>query len=362
MKPFPLAIEAPDAKVIALTTEMLAKASAMARQSPRGRIIQRLQKHDDAPLHRMVNAMQPGSYARPHRHSNPPKAEAFIVLSGAVLSAEKGFMLYPLLAGLGILLFSALILGGGGWLLLSHPEFEQLLSQLEQPSQDGDAPWWAYAAGAFLLWLFLLVTSFITHFFLTALVGGTLERLHGGNPSVGDGLALARQRAGVILGYSAITATVGLLLSFLRGRDQQPGIGFLLASLGGFAWGVATFLVIPVLAAKDIGPIAAIKESVGLLKRTWGEQLSVNVGLGLIIGLPMLLLMAGTFAGGFWAASTEQPVLMIATIATGVTLIALLSLMSATLNAMIRSAVYLYAETEAVLGGQVAFRLCDHPN
>jgi len=268
----------------------------------------------------------------------------------AVLGAEKGFMLYPLLAGLGILIFSALILGGGGWLVLSHPELEQLLSQLDQQNQAGDAPWWAYAAGALLLWLFLLVTSFITNFFLTALVGGTLERLRGGDPSVSDGLALARQRAGVILGYSSIAATVGLLLSFLRGRDQQPGIGFLLASLGGFAWGVATFLVIPVLAAKDIGPIAAIKESVTLLKRTWGEQLSVNVGLGVIIGLPMLLLLTGTITGGVWAASTEQPVLLIMTIATGVTLIALLSLISATLNAMIRGAVYVYAETGEVPG------------
>ena len=42
----------------------------------------------------------------------------------AVLAAEKGFVLYPLLAGLGILLFSALILGGGGWLVLSHPALE----------------------------------------------------------------------------------------------------------------------------------------------------------------------------------------------------------------------------------------------
>ncbi|WP_462321475.1 DUF6159 family protein, partial [Halochromatium sp.] len=204
----------------------------------------------------------------------------------AVLSAEKGFILYPLLAGIGILIFSALILGGGAWLVLSHPELEQLVSQLDQQNQAGDAPWWAYAAGALLLWLFLLVTSFITNFFLTALVGGTLERLRGGDPTFGDGLALARQRAGVILGYSTVAATVGLVLSLLRGREQQPGIGLLLASLGGFAWSVATFLVIPVLAAKNIGPIAAIKESVELLKRTWGEQLSVNVGLGVIIGLP----------------------------------------------------------------------------
>lgn len=267
---------------------------------------------------------------------------------GAVLGAEKAFLLYPLLAGLGILVFSALILGGGAWLVLSHPELEQWLSHMEPPAQDGNAPWWGYAAGGVILWLFLLVTSFVTNFFLTALVGATLQRLRGGNPTFGDGLALARERAGVILGYSGIAASVGLLLSLLQNRDNQSLIGSVLASLGGFAWSVATFLVIPVLAANDIGPVAAIKQSATLLKRTWGEQLSLNVGLGFIFGLPMLLLIAATFGGAVWAASTEQPVLMIGAIATGVTLIALLLLVSETLNAIIRGAVYVYAEEGVV--------------
>ena len=85
---FPFAIEAPDTKVVALTAEMLQRALAMSRRSPRGRIIQRLHKGDDAPLHRMLNVMQPGTYARPHRHHAPPKAESFIVLSGAVRFVE----------------------------------------------------------------------------------------------------------------------------------------------------------------------------------------------------------------------------------------------------------------------------------
>jgi cupin fold WbuC family metalloprotein len=32
----------------------------------------------------MLNAMQPHSYVRPHRHLDPPKAEAWIVLRGAL--------------------------------------------------------------------------------------------------------------------------------------------------------------------------------------------------------------------------------------------------------------------------------------
>ena len=41
-------------------------------------------KHDGEALHRMFNAVQPGSYLRPHRHIDPPKAEVFIVLRGAL--------------------------------------------------------------------------------------------------------------------------------------------------------------------------------------------------------------------------------------------------------------------------------------
>jgi cupin fold WbuC family metalloprotein len=33
----------------------------------------------------MLNAVQPDSYVRPHRHLDPPKAEAWIVLRGALV-------------------------------------------------------------------------------------------------------------------------------------------------------------------------------------------------------------------------------------------------------------------------------------
>jgi hypothetical protein len=48
---------------------------------------------------------------------------------------------------------------------------------------------------------------------------------------------------------------------------------------------VATFLVVPVLAVENVGPIDAIKRSGGLLRQTWGEQIIGNVGIGLLFGL-----------------------------------------------------------------------------
>jgi cupin fold WbuC family metalloprotein len=57
---------------------------ARSRDNPRRRVIQPFHKTEADTLHRMLNAVQPDSYIRPHRHLDPPKAEAWILLRGAV--------------------------------------------------------------------------------------------------------------------------------------------------------------------------------------------------------------------------------------------------------------------------------------
>ena len=64
-----------------------------ASQNSRLREIHLLHDGDHDPLHRMLNALQPGTYARPHRHLAPPKSEGFVILRGAagiVLFAQHG--------------------------------------------------------------------------------------------------------------------------------------------------------------------------------------------------------------------------------------------------------------------------------
>jgi cupin fold WbuC family metalloprotein len=56
-----------------------------SRTSPRKRVIKPFHKRPEDPLHRMLNAVQPGTYVRPHRHLDPPKSEAWILLRGKVL-------------------------------------------------------------------------------------------------------------------------------------------------------------------------------------------------------------------------------------------------------------------------------------
>jgi cupin fold WbuC family metalloprotein len=67
--------------VVLLQRADLTSLSAEARLSPRRRQNRNLHEMDDA-VHRLFNAIEPGSYVRPHRHLCPPKTETMVVVSG----------------------------------------------------------------------------------------------------------------------------------------------------------------------------------------------------------------------------------------------------------------------------------------
>ncbi len=84
-------------KTVALINRDLVERKASdAKRSARGREIHIFHEGDPDPLQRMLNAIQPGSYVRPHRHLHPPKAESIILLQGAlayVSFSEEGLPL-----------------------------------------------------------------------------------------------------------------------------------------------------------------------------------------------------------------------------------------------------------------------------
>ncbi|MCG3173166.1 MAG: hypothetical protein GMKNLPBB_01344 [Myxococcota bacterium] len=90
---FPRALPRPEGPYALLRNDTLTHAIEMSRASPRGRII--LPLHDGAgdPTHRMFNAMQPGTYVRPHKHLDPPKSEVILCVrgkTGVVFFDENG--------------------------------------------------------------------------------------------------------------------------------------------------------------------------------------------------------------------------------------------------------------------------------
>lgn len=251
---------------------------------------------------------------------------ALIKASAGVLRSDRELLVFPLLSGVCTLIVVAtfmlpLLVGG---------TFARL--------DDGNAPVWLWP----LAFLFYLVQYFVIFFFNAALVGAARIRLDGGDPTLADGFRLAAARWPQILGYAAIAATVGMIL---RAIQERVGlIGRWVAGLLGFAWTVASFLAVPVLVQENVGPIDAVKRSVDLLKRTWGENLVGGVGMGLVFGfitVAWILVGIGLVALAVQAGSSVAAVCAAVLIVLGVIA---LGLIQSALHGIYSAAVYRYAE------------------
>ena len=171
-------------------------------------------------------------------------------------------------------------------------------------------------------------------------MGAAMIRLKGGNPTLSDGFRIASQRLGKIVGYALISATVGMIL---RALSERSGLlGRIIISIISFVWSVATFLVVPVLVMEDIGPVDAVKRSAELLKKTWGEQLVANAGMGLVFTLLMIgiIVIGGIITAAVSSFSNGLALLLVIVIV--VALIAL-GLISSALGGIYQAALYRYA-------------------
>ncbi len=74
--------------MIKIDSSLLEMVSSMAKQSARLRMNYNFHKEYSDTLQRLLNAIEPGSYLRPHKHENPDKREVFTVLRGKVLVVE----------------------------------------------------------------------------------------------------------------------------------------------------------------------------------------------------------------------------------------------------------------------------------
>lgn len=74
--------------MISIDSKLLDSVIAEAQASPRKRKNYNFHTDLSDTLQRMLNAMNPGTYVRPHKHEDPDKREAFIVLRGSVAVFE----------------------------------------------------------------------------------------------------------------------------------------------------------------------------------------------------------------------------------------------------------------------------------
>ncbi|MEJ2420678.1 MAG: DUF6159 family protein [Acidobacteriota bacterium] len=248
-----------------------------------------------------------------------------------VLKKDKELLVFPLLSGICCLLVLAsfaMPVYNSGWSFFNKDGMTKL------------------GTGQYvLLFLFYFVNYFIITFFNSAVVACAIKRMKGGDPTVSDGFQAAFQNIHLILGWAVVAAIVGAIL---RAIEERSGIvGRIVTAILGMAWSIVSFLVIPIMVAEGKGPLAALKDSTALLKKTWGEQLIGNFAFGLIIFFFMLPVIPLIFIG-FFLTGGEGLVLILAIAALYVIL---LSLVQSVLQSIFQSAVYLYAREGEVAEG-----------
>jgi hypothetical protein len=125
--------------------------------------------------------------------------------------------------------------------------------------------------------LMYVATHAVSIFFQAAVVAGATERMTGRDPTVGSALAAAGRRAGPILLWAMVAATVGMAIRVIQ--DRVGFVGRIVVSVVGAAWSLATLFVVPVLVLEERSVGEAFSRSVEVFKRTWGEAAAGGMGL-----------------------------------------------------------------------------------
>lgn len=244
--------------------------------------------------------------------------------SWALLRHDKELMVLPLISGV-----ASLIIAGS----FLFPIF--LTSSTT--TADGSSTLEPTPVSYVLLFLMYLVLAYVAIFFKAALLCGADERMRGGNPTLGSSLAGAGQRAGKILPWALVSATVSIIL---RSLEERAGLlGRIVIGLVGMAWAAVTFLVLPIVVFENISVGQAIKRSALMLKQTWGENLIVNIGIGLVAALLMLPAVVVVLLG----IATGAPLAIGVTVALAVVWAIGVSCWGSAMTGVFQLALYRYA-------------------
>jgi hypothetical protein len=198
--------------------------------------------------------------------------------------------------------------------------------------------------GIVLLFLFYLVSYFVVIFFNVGLISCVHAKLNGKDMTVREGLSAAGRHIGAIFAWAVVAATVGLILHMIE--DRAGFLGQIAASIVGGVWSLVTLFVVPVLAFEDKGVFSAMKESLGLFKKTWGESVVGTISITLIfaaIGFVGLLLVLGTLFIG-------NTTLFFVALALFIVLVAVLAILASAMQGIFSVALYTYAKTGSAPG------------
>jgi Family of unknown function (DUF6159) len=190
----------------------------------------------------------------------------------------------------------------------------------------------------------LLASTFVSTFFMGAVVSAAMIRADGGDPDVGSAMAMAWSRRSPLLAWAAMSTLVGLLMRLL----ERFGIGGLLVRLvAGVAWAVATMFAVPVIIAEGTMPIETVRRSAQILTSRFGSNVRATFRLGFqwtaaLIGA-ILVVVIGVATVGSANGQVAAQLVGGLLVAIGVVAFFVISAIYAAVSVYLRTVLYRYA-------------------
>jgi uncharacterized protein DUF6159 len=252
--------------------------------------------------------------------------------SWAVVKADRSLVVFPIVSAVAGIVTAVIFFGAGTGLIAGTK-----------------TDWLGIVIAVIGVYLIIAIGIFCG----VALSACAARALEGHDTAVAEGIAAARQRQSHIFAWAGVSLVVGGLIMFLEALLREAG-GQILASIVGalanFAWSVATFFVIPVIAFEDLGPKDAIKRSAHIVRERWGEGVTGSFAIG---GIAFLIgiLPAGILIAIGIAAAKSSVALGVVLIVLGALVLVVAVLLQATISAVFKVALFRYATEGKVLGG-----------
>lgn len=197
-----------------------------------------------------------------------------------------------------------------------------------------------------VLFALYFLTTFAATFFTASLVFAVNQTFHGEEPKLKESMRAAWRRKGAILVWSAVAATVSVVLKKLQESDNT--LARILSSLFAVGWSVMTFFIVPVIVFEDAGAREMFTRSAETFRNTWGESIGVGMGITIIqilvavAGVVVAVALAFALGTVFPGAGLLLGIFLVVGVLVGT------YLLGQTIWAITKTALYVYAAEERI--------------
>jgi len=245
--------------------------------------------------------------------------------SWGVFKDNPGLIRFAIASGILSLLVVALVVGPGLYLIDAESQ----------------------VIGGILVAVGIYLAAYISIYFAVGLAHSADRLMQGEESSFREGMAVAGSRASAAAGWAFVSVVV---MTIIRAIQERFGIaGAIFGGLAAAAWGIFTFLAIPVIAIEGTSPIGTLKRCASLVKSKWGEQITGTATIGAAVGLfgmlPAVLLIVAGIA--LWATSGVGGAVLIA---VGLVVLVVALLIQQVLSTIFGVALYRYVADEKAIG------------